>query len=290
MTLFTTPVTTDYDQSSRHTPGLTFELFHNGKGDAFIDLDVDGHRETHPVSSKAFRHWLTLKGFDHTGKVPAAAELKRQTELLQAKAVQQGSLEREVYVRAAFANGRIYIDLADNSWSAVEIGADGRRIIQSPPVRFIRVPEMLPLPLPQSGGSIETLRTLVNVRDDNDFVLVTAWLLKALRNAGQHPLLVLSGPEGAAKSMLLAILRALIDPSGTPLGGLPRTERELTSQASQGYLLAFDNVSALSIQMSDALCRLSTGGGARPVIINGINDVVTRPDLAGQEIHPGCLN
>jgi hypothetical protein len=288
MTLFTTPATTDYDQSSRHTPGLTFELFHNGKGDAFIDLDVAGHRETHPVSSKAFRHWLTLKGFDHTGKVPAAAELKRQTELLQAKAVQQGSLEREVYVRAAFANGRIYIDLADNSWSAVEIGADGRRIIQSPPVRFIRVPEMLPLPLPQSGGSIETLRTLVNVRDDNDFVLVTAWLLKALRNAGQHPLLVLSGPEGAAKSMLLAILRALIDPSGTPLAGLPRTERELTSQASQGYLLAFDNVSALSIQMSDALSRLSTGGGARPVIINGINDVVTRPDLADRCLFVTC--
>jgi hypothetical protein len=147
---------------------------------------------------------------------------------------------------------------------------------------------MLPLPLPQSGGSIETLRTLVNVRDDNDFVLVLAWLLDALRNKGQHPPLVLSGPEGAAKSTLVAILRALIDPSCTPLGGLPRTERELTTQASQRYLQAFDNVSALSIQMSDALCRLSTGGGARPVIINGINDVVTRPDLADRCLFVTC--
>ena len=34
-------------------------------------------------------------------------------------------------------------------------------------------------------------------------------------------------------------------------------------------------MSALSRQMSDALCRLSTGGGARPIIINGIDDVVT---------------
>jgi hypothetical protein len=88
--------------------------------------------------------------------------------------------------------------------------------------------------------------------------------------------------------MLLAILRALIDPSGTPLGGLPRTERELTSQASQGYLLAFDNVSALSIQMSNALCRLSTGGGALPIILNGIDDVVTRPDLADRCLFVTC--
>src|ERR1019366_9202898 len=259
-----------------------------GVGDAFVDMDVDGHRETHPVSSKAFWHRLTLKGFDHTGKVPAAAELKRQIELLQAKAVQKEAPVREVFVRAAFANGCIYIDLANNSWSAIEIGGDGWRIIQSPPVRFIRVPGMLSLPMPQSGGSIETLRTLVNVRDGNDFVLVIAWLLNALRNKGQHPPLVLTGPEGAAKTMLLAVLRALIDPSGTPLGGLPRTERELTSQASQGYLLAFDNVSALSIQMSDALCRLSTGGGARPVILNGIDEVVTRPDLADRCLLVTC--
>lgn len=281
-------VTTDRGGSSHQTQQSAFELFHNAEGDAFVDIDLDGHRETHPVLSAAFRYWLTLKGFDHTGKVPAAAELKRQIELLQAKAVQPGSLEREVYVRAAFADGCIYIDLADNSWSAVEIGADGRRIVQSPPVRFIRVPGMLPLPLPQSGGSIETLRTLVNVRDDNDFVLVIAWLLNAHRNKGQHPPLVLSGPEGAAKSTLVAILRALIDPNGTPLAGLPRTELELTSHASQGYLLAFDNVSALSVQMSDALCRLSTGAGARPIIINGIDDVVTRPDLADRCLFVTC--
>ena len=281
-------VTIDHCGSSRHTQGSAYELFHNGEGDAFVDMDVDDHRETHPVSSKAFRHWLTLKVSDHTGKLPAAAELKRQIEWLQAKAVQNETPMREVFVRAGFANGRIYIDLADNSWSAVEIGADGRRIIQSPPVRFIRVPGMRSLPIPQSGGSIETLRALVNVRDENDFVLVLAWLLDALRNKGQHPPLVLSGPEGTAKTTLVAILRALIDPSGTPLGGLPRTERELATLASQAYLLTFDNVSALSIQISNSLCRLSTGAGARPVIINGINDVVTSADLADRCLFVTC--
>ena len=149
-------VRTDHGGSSHHTQGPTFELFHSGEGDAFVDIHVHGHRETHPVSSKAFRHWLALKVFEHTGKMPSTTDLKCQIELAQAKAAQPDSPEREVYVRTAFADGHIYVDLAGNDWSVIEIGQDGWRIIQSPSVRFIRVPGMLPLPMPLSGGSIET--------------------------------------------------------------------------------------------------------------------------------------
>jgi hypothetical protein len=66
-------------------------------------------------------------------------------------------------------------------------------------------------------------------------------------------------------------------------------------------VLAFDNVSGLPAWISDTLCRLATGGGfavrqlytdqdevlfdaARPVILNGIEDIVTRPDLADRAV------
>jgi len=66
-------------------------------------------------------------------------------------------------------------------------------------------------------------------------------------------------------------------------------------------VLAFDNVSNLSPWISDTLCRLATGGGfavrqlytdqdevlfeaTRPVILNGIEDIVTRPDLADRAV------
>ena len=66
-------------------------------------------------------------------------------------------------------------------------------------------------------------------------------------------------------------------------------------------MLAFDNVSGLPAWISDTLCRLATGGGfavrqlysdqdevlfdaARPVILNGIEDIVTRPDLADRAV------
>jgi hypothetical protein len=62
--------------------------------------------------------------------------------------------------------------------------------------------------------------------------------------------------------------------------------------ASNGYLLAFDNLSGLPAWLSDALCRLVSGGSfavrqlqaARPLILNGIEEVITRPDLADRSI------
>jgi NADH:ubiquinone oxidoreductase subunit K len=44
-----------------------------------------------------------------------------------------------------------------------------------------------------------------------------------------------------------------------PLRAPPRNERELMISAINGHLLVFDNVSSLSQEMSDALCRLATG-------------------------------
>jgi hypothetical protein len=66
---------------------------------------------------------------------------------------------------------RLYLDLCDESWRAVEIDAAGWRLIDNPPVRFRRAAGMQPLPIPVSGGSVETLRFFLNVKTDAHFVL-----------------------------------------------------------------------------------------------------------------------
>jgi len=111
------------------------------------------------------------------------------------------------------------------------------------------------------GGSVETLRSFLNVQSANDFVLVVAWALAVLRNRGPYPVIVLSGEQGSAKSTFSAILRALLDPNTAPLRALPREDRDLFIAASNGHVLAFDNVSGLPAWISDTLCRLATGGG-----------------------------
>jgi hypothetical protein len=183
----------------------------------------------------------------------------------------------------------------------VEIDTTGWRVIDNPPVRFRRAARMKALPMPVPGGSVETLRSFLNVQSDADFVLVVAWALACLRNRGPYPVIVLSGEQGSAKSTFSAILRALLDPNTAPLRALPREDRDLFIAASNGHVLAFDNVSGLPAWISDTLCRLASGGGfavrqlytdqdevlfdaARPVILNGIEDIVTRPDLAERAI------
>ncbi len=174
-------------------------------------------------------------------------------------------------------------------------------MIDNPPVRFRRAAGMQPLPMPVPGGSVAALRSFLNVQSDTDFVLVVAWALACLRNRGPYPVIVLSGEQGSAKSTFSAILRALLDPNTAPLRALPREDRDLFIAASNGHVLAFDNVSGLPAWISDTLCRLATGGGfavrqlytdqdevlfdaARPVILNGIEDIVTRPDLADRAV------
>ena len=119
---------------------------------------------------------------------------------------------------------------------------------------------MLPLPMPERSESIEVLRPFLNISNQNDFVLIVAWLLAALRPTGPYPLLAISGEQGSAKTILSKFLSALVDPNVAPVRALPREERELMMLPTNGHLLAFDNLSGLSPWLSDAVCRLASGG------------------------------
>jgi hypothetical protein len=118
---------------------------------------------------------------------------------------------------------------------------------------------MLPLPVPQGGGSIEELASFLNLPSRNDFVLVVAWLLATLRTGGPYPALAISGEQGSAKTVLWKLLKDLVDPNVAPVWALVREERDLLVAANNSHVLAFDNLSGLPHALSDAFCRLATG-------------------------------
>src|SRR5262249_12143160 len=175
------------------------ELFHTATGTAFADVLVDGHRETWPIRSKRFRGWLRRRHYEATGGALNGQAISSELDLLEAQA-QFDAPERPVQVRVAECDGHVYLDLADEHWRVVEIGPDGWRVNKYPPVRFRRSPGMLPLPVPEPGGSIESLGSLLNLSSRSDFVLVVAWLLATLRSRGPYPLLAISGEQGSAKT------------------------------------------------------------------------------------------
>jgi hypothetical protein len=188
-------------------------LFHTATGTAFADLMIDGHRETWPIRSKSFRAQLRRRYYQATRAALTAEAIRSTLDLLEARA-QFDAPERRIHVRVAECAGHIYLDLPDEDWRAVEIGPGGWRVIGSPPVRFRRSSGMLPLPVPEPGGSIEALAPLLNLASHNDLVLVVTWLLATLRSRGPYPLL--AAEQGSAKTVLSKLLKALIDPNAAP--------------------------------------------------------------------------
>lgn len=272
------------------------ELFHYNE-ESYASFSVCGHRETHALCSRTFKTWLMRRFYDETGRVPGAQPLNDALGLLRGRALFDGPA-LPVAVRMAEYEGAYWIDLADSDWRAVRIDASGWRVMDSEavPIRFVRRRAMRALPVPIAGGSIDELRPFVNLRNEADWALLAAWLVAALRPAGPYPVLLISGEQGSAKSTLCRLLRALVDPNAAPLRSEPRDVRDLMISASGSWLVVLDNLSRLSPSLSDALCRLSTGGGfatrelyadaeeiifdaTRPVILNGIEAVATRPDL-----------
>ena len=275
------------------------DLFHDATDTGFADLEISGHRETWPLRSKGFKRWIARRYFEETGSAPNSEALYSALNVIEARA-HFDAPQQEVFIRVAGHDGKLYLDLADDAWRAVEIDRGGWRLVERPPVRFRRSSGMQPLPAPEPGGSIDLLRPFLNVNKD-DFILVVAWALAVLRDRGPYPVIALSGEQGSAKSTFSAILRALLDPNAAPLRALSRNDHDLHIAASNGHLLAFDNISRLPAWVSDTLCRLATGGGfavrqlytdqdevlfeaTRPVILNGIEEVVSRADLADRSI------
>jgi energy-coupling factor transporter ATP-binding protein EcfA2 len=275
------------------------QLFHTADQEGFADITVDGHRETHRICGAAFRRWLRHEYYRLTKRGCNADALKVAVETIDAKALFEGE-SREVHIRVAKDGDDIYIDIGDARWRAIKVSKAGWEIVADPPVRFHRSPSMRPLPIPQKGGSIDLLRPFCNVSDDN-FVLLVAYLLTALRPDSNYPVLVLTGEQGCGKSTLARMIMHLADPRIPEQRTMPRSEEDLLVAAKGQHALSFDNISGLPVWLSDAICRLSTGGGAgkrklytdedevlfsgrRPVVLNGIEDVVTRPDLVDRSV------
>lgn len=276
------------------------ELFHDQDGEVYVTLPVDDHRATHRVYSKGFKIWLQGLFFRSNSKAIRSQAVQDALGTIAAKALFEGA-PHSVHVRVAELDGRVYLDLADQQWRAVEIDDKGWRIVADPPVKFRRPKGMLPLPEPVTGESVNELKEFVNVPDHGEFVLFVAWLVQALRPCGPYPLLVVNGEQGSAKSTLCRIARALVDPNSVPIRSAPREERDLLIAAENGWITCLENISHVPLWLSDSLCRLSTGGGAstrelytnsdeilfdiqRPALINGIGDIVTRSDLLDRSI------
>lgn len=268
-------------------------------GDAFAVIDVRGHQETHRVRGSEFSDYLAGEYHRLTKRGANRNALADAVTTLAAQAKARGEIER-VWLRTSAKDGCIYLDDGTPERGCYEIACDGWRHLAVSPVLFQRTRKMTAYPAP-TVPDFALLAKYVNVMEDG-LVLVAAFILGALRPRGPYPPLGLHGEQGSAKSSSSRRIKALTDPSTAPLRSLPKDGIDLLVAAASSWVLALDNASGISPQLSDDLCRLSTGGSlakralysdaeevqielTRPVIFNGIDDGATRADLADRTMH-----
>lgn len=274
-------------------PGATF--FQDDVGEAFAAFDVGGHREIHKIKSQHFRLLLTEWYFDETGKAPSAESMNQALGVLEMMAIRRGG-QKKLQLRVAQYDGSMYYDLADEAWRAVKVSPGSVTIVDKPPILFKRTRSMSPQVTPYFGGKLSLLLNHVRLASMMDKLLLLVYIVTCFVAGIPHPILVVSGEKGAAKTTLARMVRAIVDPSARAIITMPTNVRDLSLNLANNYMPSYDNIDYISAEKSDLLCTAATGGGfsnrtlytdtdetivefQRCVSLNGIAVAATRPDL-----------
>jgi Domain of unknown function (DUF3854) len=274
--------------------GVKADLFCDETREAFGAIDRDGHREVHALRSEEFKEWLVQKFFEENGQACGDTSVNSALLFLSAKARTQPP--REVHVRVCREQGECWFDLADRDWRAIRITRDGWTIVERPAVLFRRFPNTRPQVDPAREGTLEELRKFFHLRSDRDWHLLVAWLVAGLMPGSPRPALALTGEQGSAKSTTTRMLRKLVDPAKAQTVRIPKDVAQLAQILAHGWLIAFDNLSFITDEISDVLCGAVTGDGylkralytdegdkiweyRRLLILNGIANFIEKADF-----------
>lgn len=276
------------------------ELFHDLNKRSFISMLTEkGGIRTIPLNSSAASDWLGgLWYATARGALPSKSKTDALATL-HAIAMYDGQ-QHSTSIRVARTPDAIYVDLGGPDFAVVRIDKAGWDLTQTHPIKFIRPSSFAELPPPSRGGDLAALQKLLQL-SDAAWALVLAFIISSERPTGPHFCLLIDGEQGSGKSLLCSVLKRIVDPSLIDKLPLPSSDDQLFIQAKDSHLLVFDNASGMRNDISDALCRLATGGAVakrmlytnddlhilvqcNPFIINGIGDFVHRPDLLERAI------
>jgi hypothetical protein len=284
-------------------------LFADSNGEPYAQLSNADGGDVLRLRARRFRSWLDHLAYEATGSIPSSDVRGQVLSVLEGEALFDAP-RRSVHIRLAERDGAIWLDLGGPGQDAVRVDAHGWAIAPSP-VAFVRPSSLRAIAPPRAAPPrrapsphdepLAPLRALLPQLDGSAFTLFVGWMLGALRPRGPYPLLVLQGERGSGKSTLARAVKILLDAGAAPLRAMPKSERDLAISTTRAWISVYDNLAPVATPVSDALCRISTGGGlatrklftdddevvhdvCRPVVLTGIEDLAVRPDLAERSI------
>ncbi len=292
------------------------------------------------VDSIEFKGLASVLFYNEYGKPPSKASLDSVYLLLYGKTNDKRFLKLRINGENMNddENRIIWYDIGDDTYNAVKITKDNISI-EKPPMLFYRVSTLLPQVWPDlEHPNINLIFKYLNVnifmgdvenktemgenisqiddydlmmkereRDINDvkLLLVVVLLYNMIPDTDDYKIprigLNINGEKGSGKTELMWILKTISDPMQGGYISLPEKYHDLVQALISSNVVAIDNISDITQEMSDLLCGAATGTVIqkralytnhelvsivlrKAVIMTGISSIIKKTDLADRYI------
>lgn len=272
--------------------------YRDGEGRRYVQLGRDGQSELHTLEAEELKNWFSLAYYERHSEVPPQSAVANAMPLLKHRC--DATTACKVHLRVAKDGEMLYLDHKCEGDKVLAIGGGLLKEVGIPErILFKRPRHMLPhgaIDLSAEPQEVWRFLDVINAPEAEDSkMLLLVWLVSGFLPNMARPLLIMTGPQGTAKSTTFRYLRSIIDPSSQQALAPPRSQNDLNVVLNDTYFAPFDNVSNLTT-LADPLCRVVTGESVsqrklytdestvsfnyqRLIAVNGVDIPVTQPDL-----------
>jgi hypothetical protein len=283
-------------------------IFYDQFNRLYVTIRVNGHIEHVRLDSNRFKSVIRTEYYAKEHKALSEDRLEGILKLIESQLTLDESIEkRELHLRVAKIDDEsVYYDSTNSKWEIVKISKEGWDIIQNNEIPIFKrhdtssISQVYPLK-DYDVGIWDKFLSLFNLGSKNDKVLFSVLLISLFIPDIPKPILILSGEGGGAKTTAFNIIKRLVDPGSTDTIAFPKQINDLIQILDHNYVNCFDNVSSISEEISDLICRAVTGAGyskralytddsdiiykiKRFIGVNGINLATTRADFLDRSL------
>ncbi|CAN5776192.1 hypothetical protein BH23THE1_BH23THE1_18030 [soil metagenome] len=289
------------------------EVFIDQFGKYYITIRIKDHVECIPLNSSRFKGIVRNEYFDREGRILSEDKLEGILKLLESEMMFSiDDLKKiELSLRVAAQKERpnvFYYDLTNPQWEIVKISYNGWEVLKSNDLPLFKryecncSPQVTPSTSTQDNekGFKEFLK-LFNVQSGKDKVLLSVYLISLFIPEIPKVILVVKGNGGGAKTTAFRMIKNIVDPGTADDFSFSKQVNDVIQTLEHQYVIFFDNVSFISDNLSDLLCRAVTGAGfskralytddgdiiykfKRCIGVNGINLATTRADFLDRSL------
>lgn len=286
------------------------EIFKDQINTFYVTLKINDHVECIPLQSNRFKNVIRKEFFDKIGQLISDDKLDGIIKLIESQSMFDDNIRKiELSLRVAklnandYDNDVFYYDLTTTKWEIVKISPDEGRweIVKDSNLPIFKrhenncSPQVYPLK--EYGKDVfEQFLKLFNFGSRRDILLFSVYLISLFIPNIPKVILVIKGTGGGAKTTAFKMIKDMVDPSTADTLSFPKQINDLIQTLDHHYVNFFDNVSSVSEEVSDMLCRAVTGSGnmkralftndsdfiykfKRCIGINGINLATTKADF-----------